>query len=353
MKIFWCLALLLALPHCMQIYKTRTYERGDRGIESLGAIPKNNYPVRLAWVNRSPYWYGDNIAKGWGVPGYAPDHIFNYIVLTFWGCSGIAKDMVQMWRDAKLYFGDQTKFGGSSDEIQKSIKALYNKAGIKIMVSAFGDSEFPTSAGADPAECGKKFGQFVLDNNFDGADVDWEDNTAMNRGTGEEWLITFTKALRETIPDKIITHSPQAPYFKNEFYTNKAYIAVHKAVGKLINFYNVQFYNQVDSRYDTYEELFIHATGEDFNGTAVQEIVKRGVPARQLVVGKPATTRDVSNTGYMEIPKLEAAIKKGYDDLGFYSGVAFWQYASDADGAIVKQVASYVKQKCAETKACH
>ena len=74
------------------------------------------------------------------MPGYPPPHIFNYIVLTFWGCSGIAKDMVQMWRDAKLYFGDQTKFGGSSSEIQKSIKALYNKAGIKIMVSAFGDS---------------------------------------------------------------------------------------------------------------------------------------------------------------------------------------------------------------------
>ena len=93
----------------------------------------------------------------------------------------------------------------------------------------------------------------MLDNNFDGADVDWEDNTAMNRGTGEQWLIAFTKALRETIPDRVITHSPQAPYFKSEFYTNHAYIAVHQAVGSLINFYNVQFYNQVDSRYDTYD----------------------------------------------------------------------------------------------------
>ena len=171
-KIFWYLALV-ALVCSMQIMKTKTYEEDDGSFRTVGARPKVNYPVRLAWVNRSPYWYGDNIAKGWGVPGYAPDHIFNYIVLTFWSCNGAAKDMVQMWRDAKLYFGDQTKFGGSSSEIQQSIRAIYNKHGIKIMASAFGDSEFPTSAGSDPETCGRKFGQFIIDNNFDGADCDW------------------------------------------------------------------------------------------------------------------------------------------------------------------------------------
>ena len=71
-----------------------------------------------------------------------------------------------------------------------------------------------------------------------------------------------------------------------------------------------------------------------------------------LVTGKPATTRDVSNTGYMEIPKLASAIKRAYDELGYYSGVAFWQYASDSDGEIIKQVATYVKDKCAEDKKC-
>lgn len=75
----------------------------------------------------------------------------------------------------------------------------------------------------------------------------------MRRGTGEEWLIKFTQAVREVIPNHILTHSPQAPYFKSEYYTNQAYIKVHKEVGSLINFYNVQFYNQVDTRYDTYE----------------------------------------------------------------------------------------------------
>lgn len=129
------------------------------------------------------------------------------------------------------------------------------------MVSAFGATEFPTSAGSDPVQCAKKLGQFVLENNLDGADLDWEDNTAMVRGTGEEWLITFTTTLREIIPNHILTHAPQAPYFKKEYYKNGGYVTIHKSVGHLINFYNIQFYNQVDSKYDSYEELFIHATG--------------------------------------------------------------------------------------------
>ena len=159
MKIYCCLAALLVLSCSMQIYKTRSYERDDHGIESLGGVTyQNEYPVRLAWVNRSPYWYGDNIAKAWGVPGFAPPHIYNYIVLTFWSCNGAPKDMAMMWRDASLYFGDQSSFGKATAEIQKNIRATMNKAGIKILVSAFGDSEMPTSAGSDPAECGRKFG---------------------------------------------------------------------------------------------------------------------------------------------------------------------------------------------------
>ena len=54
------------------------------------------------------------------------------------------------------------------------------------------------------------------------------------------------------IPDHILTHAPQAPYFKDEYYKNGGYITVNKEVGDLINFYNIQFYNQGDSKYNTY-----------------------------------------------------------------------------------------------------
>jgi len=73
---------------------------------------------------------------------------------------------------------------------------------------------------------------------------------------------------------------------------------VNNKVGNLIDFYNVQFYNQGDTRYDTYDELFLKATGT-FSGTSIKELINRGVPAKKIVMGKPATIGDVMNTGYV------------------------------------------------------
>ncbi len=59
------------------------------------------------------------------------------------------------------------------------MKEKYNKAGIKILISAFGATEFPTTSKIDPIDCAVKLGNFVLENNLDGVDIDWEDNGAM------------------------------------------------------------------------------------------------------------------------------------------------------------------------------
>ena len=48
---------------------------------------------------------------------------------------------------------------------------------------------------------------------LDGVDIDWEDTGAFQKGTGEAWLIAFTTQLRNALPNAIITHAPQAPYF--------------------------------------------------------------------------------------------------------------------------------------------
>lgn len=74
----------------------------------------------------------------------------------------------------------------------------------------------------------------------------------MEAGKGEAWLVTFTKTLRNLLPNAIITHAPQAPYFKNTYYPKGGYVTVDKQVGSLIDFYNVQFYNQGNTQYNTY-----------------------------------------------------------------------------------------------------
>ena len=76
------------------------------------------------------------------------------------------------------------------------------------MVSAFGSTDMPSSR--DASSVCTALAQFVLDNNMDEVDLDFEDNAAMEIGTGEKWLITCTKKLREILPFPkfVITHAP-------------------------------------------------------------------------------------------------------------------------------------------------
>jgi GH18 family chitinase len=55
----------------------------------------------------------------------------------------------------------------------------------KILISAFGATEFPTTEGRDAIKVARDLAKFCIDNKFDGVDIDWEDNGAMEIGTGE------------------------------------------------------------------------------------------------------------------------------------------------------------------------
>jgi chitinase len=78
---------------------------------------------------------------------------------------------------------------------QQSIKAAYNAAGIKLMVSAFGESDAPTTGNADPIAMANTIGQWVLDNNLDGVDVDYEVPDS-SRLTVALALTTLSRTLR-------------------------------------------------------------------------------------------------------------------------------------------------------------
>lgn len=63
--------------------------------------------------------------------------------------------------------------GGDTQTIQKKLKKMYNDKGIKLMISAFGATEFPTTAGKDPIVTANQLADFTLKNNVDGVDIDW------------------------------------------------------------------------------------------------------------------------------------------------------------------------------------
>jgi hypothetical protein len=56
---------------------------------------------------------------------------------------------------------------------------------VKLLISAFGASEFPATDGLNAVECGKKMVEFMGSNLIDGIDVDFEDNEAFKNNTAE------------------------------------------------------------------------------------------------------------------------------------------------------------------------
>jgi len=298
--------------------------------------------VILSGVNAAPkaviyidainsWWPPTAIAADLGIPGYAHSSSYNYINLAFWLTSGSA-DAALLWANAYTYVSSDNPWGGSTSAVQAAWRKLYNNAGIKVLVSAFGATEFPTSAGVDPVACGNSLAEFVLNNNLDGVDLDWEDTAAFTAGTGEAWLITLTKTLRQKLPQGryIISHAPQAPYFSFS-YPKGGYLTVDREVGNMIDFYNVQFYNQATTTYDSYNTLFQSANGWA-NGTAVHQIIASGVPASRIVVGKPVTTGDATNTGYVPVGQLSQFFSQAKGS-GWNTGFMGWQYKSDSDGS--------------------
>ena len=57
---------------------------------------------------------------------------------------------------------------------RSSIKSQYAAAGIKLMVSAFGSTDVPTSSGADPIATANTMAAWVIQYGLDGTDVDYE-----------------------------------------------------------------------------------------------------------------------------------------------------------------------------------
>ena len=118
-----------------------------------------NYPIRFAYSNViSAWWPPTAIAGNFDVPGFGTDRIYNYIALAFWTYGG-PLDTAMLWANAQVYMGRESEFGSTTDQIQKSLRKIYNDNGKKILVSAFGSTSNPTHE--DPEKVAEKLALFV------------------------------------------------------------------------------------------------------------------------------------------------------------------------------------------------
>ncbi|KAJ7833469.1 glycoside hydrolase [Mycena leptocephala] len=228
-----------------------------------------------------------------------------------------------------------------TDAERATIKAQYAAAGIKLMVSAFGSSDVPTSSGVNPITMATTMANWVIQYNLDGIDVDYEDFNAFNAGDGkaEAWLISFTTQLRTILPQGtyIITHARAYSPLRlvlSECMGRGGYLKVHASVGSLIDWYNVQFYNQGTSEYTTCDNL-LTTSSSTWPGSAVFQIGASGVPLSKIVIGKPAGTGD-GNSGFMSASTLATCLATA-KNKGWTGGAMVWEYP-DAAAAWIQTV---------------
>ncbi|KAI0772405.1 glycoside hydrolase [Trametes elegans] len=217
---------------------------------------------------------------------------------------------------------------------RKQLKRQYNGAGVSLVVSAFGATEHPTSQ--DPTAVANELADFVLSHDLDGIDIDYEEFELVTArpGVGEAWLVALTKTLRAQLPKGqfILSHAPVGPWFQPGFCPGECYLTVDQEVSNLIDWYNIQFYNQSPSPgYDDCSTLL-----HDAGGSSILEITKSGVDVDKLVIGKPGTKADVTNGGFIDPDTLGKCVKEAVSN-GWKAGVMAFQFPH-ADSAWISVV---------------
>ncbi|KAG2119283.1 glycoside hydrolase family 18 protein [Suillus clintonianus] len=243
---------------------------------------------------------------------------FNVFALSFLEAYGAA-DQAQEW--AALTASQRS-----------SILSEYQAAGISLIVSLFGSTETPTSSGYDPIGTANTMAAWVIQYGLQGVDVDYEaclhdDFAAFNGGTGsaEQWLGNFTTQLRTQLPQGqyILTHAPVAPWFSPNKWGGGGYLWIDSVVGNLIDWYNVQYYNQGTTEYTTCDGL-LYTSSTTWPQSALFQIANNGVSLDKLVIGKPATSAQANN-GYIDPSTLASCVSTAYA-AGWNAGVMVWEY---------------------------
>lgn len=284
------------------------------------------YPKKIIYID---------IDIDWNDPSQtvkaAIDSGFNVIIFAFYLVSG-PTDMAVAWQSL-------------TQIVQKDTVDYAHKNNAVLLVSAGGATEAPYELSPDvfaTSVC-----KFVTDNNLDGVDFDLENispgfvNTYPS-GTVNitEWISSLSMNSRRILGDsKLITHAPQSPYFGkigdplmwpgitggySSIYNND----------KNIDWFNIQYYNQGASAYDTYKTLFLESGG-DFPGTSVSEITNYGIPLDKIVVGKPLLKSDIDprNSGYVDPLQLNNYFNTAKDDLKWNTGIMYWQWHANGEPA--------------------
>jgi len=156
-------------------------------------------------------------------------------------------------------------------------------------------------------------------------------------GTFIPWAVDATFAARvmfdsqgTAVPLRTISHAPLGPYLATWAGPERGYVEIYNRASEAIDYLFIQYYNQGEGVYDSYEEIFSSAGGATLvSGSSVAELRDAGIPSSKIVVGKYILATDGSN-GWVAAADLAdwiAAARQG--PAGFAGGIGGWQYHTD------------------------
>ena len=130
-------------------------------------IATKNKPIGFTQVQKITSWWPEtNIAKSIGLPGYANTE-YNYFSFGTWSCTNGLGSMSTVFARPLSTFGGN--FLGKTDEaIRDELKKKYQSAGVKVILSAFGDTDYPVRFGKSPTDCATKLANDAKSFDFDG-----------------------------------------------------------------------------------------------------------------------------------------------------------------------------------------
>lgn len=271
----------------------------------------------------------------------AVDSGYNVVVLGFWLKDGVA--------DAAL------TWSGVSASRRNEILSYVHSKGALLMLSAGGATEhfddIVQSLTMAKSYC-EAVAQYAVTWGYDGVDFDLELTPGnwkplANAGPAIPWIADCSKYARAVfnlhpLKTYYISHAPQGPYLGAwacggvttgcKFGYVEAYL---RAEGS-IDWLNIQYYNQGQGVYDSYEQQFVKNTASIGLQTAVAEIQANGVPLGAIVVGKPLAPHDASN-GFVNAGTLSDWVRRARSELGWDGGTMFWMY--DPSGVGLETIA--------------
>lgn len=75
-----------------------------------------------------------------------------------------------------------------------------------MLAHAFSDYEYPFYSHLNLTDTAEKLSDFVINNNLDGVAVEIMDRSGIENTSNSEWILNFSKTLRNRLPNGIIAY---------------------------------------------------------------------------------------------------------------------------------------------------